>query len=103
MKIVNSRKKVQGAEHSDTLFSMVSLSMTYAEQSRWTEAEELDLQVLETLQRKLGHGHPHTLKAKEILALNWKRQGRVEDARTLMAEIEQRGNMPDTRTGLLGD
>jgi hypothetical protein len=43
-----------GAEHPSTLTGMANLASTYRNQGRWKEAEELDVQVMETRKRVLG-------------------------------------------------
>jgi Tetratricopeptide repeat len=40
-----------GAEHPDTLTSMANLASTYSDQGRWKEAEDLEVQVIETRKR----------------------------------------------------
>ena len=42
------RKVVLGSEHLDTLTSMANLASTFWNQGRWTEAERLRVQVMET-------------------------------------------------------
>jgi hypothetical protein len=42
-------KRVLGEEHPSTLTSMANLASTYRNQGRWKEAEELEVQVMETL------------------------------------------------------
>jgi hypothetical protein len=51
-------KRVLGDEHPDTLTSMGNLALTYSNQGRWKEAEELEVQVIETRKRVLGDEHP---------------------------------------------
>ena len=58
---METRKRVLGAEHPSTLTSMTNLASTYWNQGRWTEAEELQVQVMETIKRVLGAEHPSTL------------------------------------------
>lgn len=41
---METRKRVFGEEHPDTLTSMVNLALTYQNLGRWVEAEELKLQ-----------------------------------------------------------
>ena len=48
-------------EHPDTLTSIANLASTFWSQGRWTEAEELEVQVMETKKRVLGQEHPSTL------------------------------------------
>lgn len=47
----SGNRRVLGAEHPDTLTSINNLSVTYKLQGQWKEAEELDLQVVETRMR----------------------------------------------------
>jgi hypothetical protein len=49
--ILNTRKRVLGADHPETILSMSNLSETYRSQERWTEAEDLSLQATEAEQR----------------------------------------------------
>jgi hypothetical protein len=62
------RKRVLGDEHSSTLTSMANLASTYINQGRWKEAEELEVQVMETSSRVLGDEHPNTLTSMANLA-----------------------------------
>ena len=55
---METRKRVLGLEHPDTLDSMANLASTYRNQGRWKEAEELFVQVMETSSRVLGVEHP---------------------------------------------
>ena len=47
---------------------MANLASTYRNQGRWKEAEELDVQVMETSLKVLGQEHPDTLTsmAREV-------------------------------------
>ena len=45
---METRKRVLGLEHPDTLTSMANLASTYWNQGRWKEAEKLEVQVMET-------------------------------------------------------
>ncbi|KAF1951016.1 hypothetical protein CC80DRAFT_425467, partial [Byssothecium circinans] len=45
------RKRMLGDEHPSTLTSMANLALTYGDQGRWKEAEELEVQVMETRKR----------------------------------------------------
>lgn len=59
-------------------------------QRRWAEAEQLNVQVMETDKRKLGIDHPDTMKSMANLAFTWKFLGRnaeaVELLRTCLAK-----------------
>jgi hypothetical protein len=71
---------VLGDEHPSTLASMADLASIYWNQGRWKEAEELEVQVLETRKRVLGDEHPDTLRASSNLASTLMSQGRKEEA-----------------------
>jgi hypothetical protein len=60
--------RVLGEEHPDTLTSIDNLASTYRNQGRWKEAEELEVQVMETSSRVLGEEHPSTLTSMDNLA-----------------------------------
>ncbi len=61
MLVVETRKRVLGQEHPDTLNSMASLALVYRGQQRWKEAELMEEQVRETRMRVLGHDHPDSM------------------------------------------
>jgi hypothetical protein len=48
----------------------------FYEGGQWQEAEELEVQVMETRKRVLGQEHPDTLTGMCNLAFTWKFQGR---------------------------
>jgi len=73
-----------GAEHPSTLTSMGNLASTYQNQGRWKQAEELEVQVTETMKRVLGEEHPDTLSSVANLAYTLKDQEREEEAVELM-------------------
>jgi len=90
---------------------MANLASTYRNQGRWKEAEELEVQVMETRKRVLGAEHPSTLTSMNNLAFTWRGHGRDADAFKLMEEcvtVRSRilgANHPDTlssHTALLG-
>ena len=47
MRVMETRKRVLGEEHPDTLISMGDLALIYRGQERWAEAEELETGVKE--------------------------------------------------------
>ena len=81
------RKRVLGAEHPDTLTSMGNLELIYGNQGRWKEAEELEVQVMETRKRVLGAAHPDTLTSMKNLASTFCHQGRWKEAGGLVAQV----------------
>jgi tetratricopeptide (TPR) repeat protein len=84
VQVMETRKRVLGAEHLDTLTSMANLASTYRNQGRWKEAEELEVQVMETRKRVLGAEHPSTLTSMNNLAFMWKELGQDAEAIKLM-------------------
>ncbi|KAF2178893.1 TPR-like protein, partial [Zopfia rhizophila CBS 207.26] len=78
---------VLGMEHPDTLTSMAHLASTYRNQGRWKEAEELELQVLETSKRVLGAEHPDTLISMNNLASTYRNQGQWKEAEELFVQV----------------
>jgi hypothetical protein len=46
IQVMESRKRLLGEEHPDTLTSMANLASTYRNQEQWKEAEKLDVQVM---------------------------------------------------------
>lgn len=85
-RVMETRKRVLGAEHPDTLTSMANLASTYGNQGRWKEAEELEVQVVKTSTRVLGPEHSDTLTSMNNLAFNCKAQGRGAGAFDLMGD-----------------
>jgi pentatricopeptide repeat protein len=61
VQVIETFKRVLGAEHPDTLISINNLASTYRNQGRWKEAEEMFVQVIETGKRVLGAEYPETL------------------------------------------
>ena len=100
------RRRVLDAEHPDTLESMKCLAAAYRNQGQWKEAEELEVQVMETSKRVLGEEHPHTLTCMANLAHTWKSPSRNEEAISLMEkcmELQKRilgPHNPNTKTSL---
>jgi hypothetical protein len=65
---------------------MGNLASTYRNQGRWKEAEELEMQVMETRKKVLGQEHPDTLTSMNNLAFTLKSQGCDVDAIELMVK-----------------
>ena len=47
------RKRLLGQEHPDILISIGNLALTYRNQGRWNEAEQLEIQVMNLRKRVL--------------------------------------------------
>ncbi|KAI9763728.1 MAG: hypothetical protein M1840_009125 [Geoglossum simile] len=93
---VETRKRVLGVEHPETLLSVGNLASTYSHQGRWKEAEELEVQVMEARERVLGVEHPDTLLGMGNLASIYRGQGRFQEAEELGVQVME------TRERVLG-
>ncbi|KAF2730397.1 hypothetical protein EJ04DRAFT_586298 [Polyplosphaeria fusca] len=65
---------------------MVNLASTYRNQGWWTEAEQLDVQVMKTRKRVLGDEHSSTLASMANLALTFQEQGLYNKAYLLLQQ-----------------
>ncbi|KAJ5034825.1 hypothetical protein NUH16_006270 [Penicillium rubens] len=76
-----------GLEDEQTLNSTAMLASVYRLEGRWEEAEQLEVQVMETSKTKLGVVHPDTLASMNNLALTYGNQGRWEEAEQLEVQV----------------
>ncbi|KAH7061799.1 kinesin light chain [Paraphoma chrysanthemicola] len=72
-------------------------AMALYNDGRWKEAEELEVQVMETSSRVLGDEHPDTLISMNNLASTYSDQGRWKEAEELEVQVME------TRKRVLGD
>ena len=75
VQVMETRRRVLGEEHPDTLTGMAHLALTYRKQGRWKVAESLNMQVIEARRRLLGEEHPDTLTTMDNLASTYQDQG----------------------------
>jgi len=90
---LDSRRRVFGPEHPETLRSMNNLALVYADEGKYAQAETLHSQALGIERRVLGPEHPNTLLSMHNLALVYMREGKYEQAEALYGqtlEIERR-------------
>jgi tetratricopeptide (TPR) repeat protein len=82
-------RKILSGEDVETLYSLGILALTYWNQGRWKEAEELEVrvQVMETRKRVLGQEHPDTLTSMGNLASAYQNQGRWKEAEELEVRV----------------
>ncbi|KAF1948247.1 kinesin light chain [Byssothecium circinans] len=97
VQVMETRKRVLGEEHPDTLTSMANLASTYRNQGRWKEAEELQAKELEICLKVLGKEHPDTLASMANLASTFWSQSRLTEAENLEVRVME------TRKRVLGD
>jgi len=73
VQVIETRKRVLGEEHPDTLLSMANLAYTWKSQSRNKEAILLMEKCSELQKQILGRHHPYT--ETSLKALNrWQRE-----------------------------
>ena len=84
-----------GAEYPDTLSSMENLARTYIDLGKWNEAEQLEVQVMDTRKKILGAEHPDTLLSMGNLARTYSNLGKWNEAEQLEVQVM------DTRKKLL--
>jgi hypothetical protein len=103
---LNGSEKALGPQHPDTLTSMAKLASTLWSQRWRKEAEDMEVQVMETRKRVLGQEHLDTPMAMGNLAFTLKSQSRNEEAISLMETCFQLrkqiigGHHPDTESSL---
>ena len=74
------RRRELGAEHPDTLTSMVSLAGQYIHEDKRDRAEALLVEVLNIQRRVLGDDHRDTLATMNLLAIVYRREGKYSQA-----------------------
>jgi hypothetical protein len=83
-----------------------SFYWVYSERGRWTEAEVLQVQVMETRKQVLGEKHPDTLSSMENLASTYWNQGHWKEAEVLQVQVMETTKQvlgekhPDTLTSM---
>ena len=97
VQVMQTKKRVLGDKHPDTLTSIASLASTYRNQGRWKEAEELEVQVMEMRKRVLGDKHTETLTSMANLASTYRSQGQWKKAEELDVQVME------MRKRMLGD
>ena len=58
IEVLVARNKILGVEHPDTINAMGNLAMTYGDLGKYTEAEKLNLQVLDAMEENSWSGTP---------------------------------------------
>ncbi|KAL2809361.1 hypothetical protein BJX63DRAFT_423883 [Aspergillus granulosus] len=104
VQVMETRKRVLGSEHPNTLISMNNLALTYYNQGQWEEAEELLVQVMETQKRVLGLEHQNTLTSMNNLAPTYRKQGKWDEAKELHLQTQKQmlgPEHPNTLTSMV--
>jgi tetratricopeptide repeat protein len=74
-------------DDEEMLNTMAWIGLTHWKQGRWTEAEKLQVQVMETFKTVLGPEHHSTLTSMNNLALTYRAQGRWAEAEKLFVQV----------------
>ncbi|KAH7123380.1 putative kinesin [Dactylonectria estremocensis] len=77
---LETRERVLGREHPDTLMSVHILALVLQDQGKYEEAEQMNRQALDAREKVLGREHPDTLTSIGNLALVLQDQGKYEEA-----------------------
>ena len=96
VEVLDTRNRILGVEHQDTIRAMASLASTNRDLGRYTEAEKLKIQVLEATNRILGVEHPDTIDAMGNLADTYSELGKYTEAERLRIQVL------DARNRILG-
>ncbi|KAJ6016427.1 hypothetical protein N7540_011018 [Penicillium herquei] len=80
---LETREKVLGREHPDTLTSVNNLGSVLGSQGKYEEAEVLYRRDLEGSEKVLGREHPHMLTSISNLGSVLDRQGKYEEAEAM--------------------
>ncbi|KAI1255339.1 hypothetical protein MGN70_003404 [Eutypa lata] len=97
---------VLGENHPIFLTTMSLWGLCLAKYEKWAEAEEVQIQVLNTQEQLLDGGHPDTFQSMTNLAVTLKYRGRLESAKELQTRAASGQNRvlgrdhPDTLSGL---
>ena len=86
MQVIETSKTKLSDDHPHTLIYTNQIASTYANQGRWEEAEQLQMQVMVIRKMKLGLGHPDTLTSMNNLAHILKSLGQHTAALELTAK-----------------
>jgi tetratricopeptide (TPR) repeat protein len=83
MQVVESRRRVLGSKHPDTLTSVDNLGSVLESQGKYEEAEAMHRRALEAREKVLGREHPDTLTSVSNLGLVLESQGKYEEAEAM--------------------
>ncbi len=95
---LDTRLRILGEEHKDTLASMSNLSTMYKQQGRHDEAEALAFRSLELSARVLGEDHPDTIVSIANCGNLLRGRGKFEQALVLLkraVDASRRALSPD--------
>ncbi|KAF2705151.1 hypothetical protein K504DRAFT_460420 [Pleomassaria siparia CBS 279.74] len=86
VQVIETRKRVLGEAHLDTLTSMDDLAFMYQDQGQLTKAERLYGDIAQTREMAFGNEHLDSIDSLSNLARVVEKQGKYEDAERLYRE-----------------
>jgi tetratricopeptide (TPR) repeat protein len=94
--MMETRKRMLGQEHPDTISAMSNLSITLGDLGRLDEAAKMKKEVLEKMRRILGEDHPSTITAMNNLSSTLGDMGLLHEAAKMKKEVlEKRSRILD--------
>ncbi|KAF2186324.1 TPR-like protein [Zopfia rhizophila CBS 207.26] len=103
---LEAKEATLGAEHQDTLTSVINLGLVLSRQGKYEEAEVMHWRALEGYEKVVGPEHPFTLTSVNNLGSVLERQGKYKEAEVMhrrTLEIKEkvlRPEHPDTLTSV---
>ncbi|KAI9718168.1 MAG: hypothetical protein M1828_006800 [Chrysothrix sp. TS-e1954] len=88
--VFRRRKETLGKEHPYTLLAMANLGRLKSMHNEYTEAESLVRAGLAIADRNLGENHVGASMGRTILGEIFDRQGKYEDAETILLDVTER-------------
>ncbi|EXJ63309.1 uncharacterized protein A1O5_11630 [Cladophialophora psammophila CBS 110553] len=85
--VVETTKRVLGAEHAFTLNSMHNLGHTLNSLGKYEEAEKIHRDVLQAREKAPGANHPFKLSSMDNLAMTLNGLGKIEEAEKMLREV----------------
>ena len=82
-KVLDTRNRLLGVEHLDTIKAMEHLGKTYYNLGKYSEAEKLQMQVLDTSKTIFGVEHPDIVRSMANLAATYSFMKRYTEAEKL--------------------
>ena len=86
-KVLDTRKRILGVKHPDTIRAMANLAITYNNLGKDIEAEKLAMQGLDVCKRVLGVEHLDTIHAMANLAATYHHLGKYTEAENLQMQV----------------
>ncbi|KIX10462.1 uncharacterized protein Z518_01545 [Rhinocladiella mackenziei CBS 650.93] len=86
---METRVRVLGKEHPDTLMSVNNLALVLSHQGKYPEAEQMHREALQVTERVLGYERPSTLRSMNNLAGVLSHQGKYPEAEQMHREVLQ--------------